>query len=51
MSCIMCRYVLPCLSECYKLLRLCVCVCWKGQLGANISPVLTSGEITGYDKL
>lgn len=49
MSCIMCRYVLPCLSECYKLLRL--CLCWKGQLGAKISPVLTSGEITGYDKL
>lgn len=49
MSCIMCRYVLPCRSECYKLLRL--CVCWKGQLGAKISPVLTSGEITGYDKL
>lgn len=27
MSYIICRYVLPYRSECYKLLRLCVCVC------------------------
>lgn len=46
MSYIICRYVLPYRSECYKLLRLCVCVCLKGQLGAKIRPVLTSGGIT-----